>query len=201
MEKLFDDKVLDDLFNQRCDGVIAAYLKIKGETEAKKHSRETEEELQNIMTKEIQDEDVKQLAIKKVHKFGECVLAENEEGNRIHYKKGFVDALLFANEVSKYLCLNELNSEGIVAKIEEYMSKKIDKGNSNMFKILDTSQDIEKLKNQYPKVRSFLENEKISQFTEDEMKAILKYIRLNNLALENQKQVVYNILADEIGLN
>lgn len=53
--------------------------------------------------------------------------------------------------------------------------------------------EIEKIKEKYPKVREFLEDDKISDFTKEENEAILKIIKLNNDATSIEVEEVFKL--------
>lgn len=76
MEEMFDNKILDELYEIRWDRFVRVYINKYGKTEKSKKAEKAEVELVNFMKKYLKDEnDMKEL-FEKINKFENYTLDE-----------------------------------------------------------------------------------------------------------------------------
>ena len=96
---------------------------------------------------------------------------------------GFIDGISLKNQIEEKITYNNCEESIIYQNINEITDYFEEKKYSNLkrneeYKIV--LKEIEKIKKKFPKVRSFLEDDEIAEFTQEEMKEILNIIGLYN---------------------
>ena len=183
MEKMFDNKILDELYEIRGDRFVRVYINKYGKPEKSKKAEKAEVELVNFMKKYIKDEnDMKEL-FEKINKFESYTLDEMCFFHKSYYKLGFIDGISLKNQIEEKITYNNCEESIIYQNINEITDYFEEKKYSNLkrneeYKIV--LKEIEKIKKKFPKVRSFLEDDEIAEFTQEEMKEILNIIGLYN---------------------
>ena len=105
MENIFEDALLDDLFNVRTDGFECSYIKKYGK-EKEKYFSKLEDDLIKTLNSVISDEDVIDDILEQ---FEDIKQAERSYWNRIYYKLGIVDGRKFETETKEIKMIkNEL---------------------------------------------------------------------------------------------
>lgn len=101
-----------------------------------------------------------------------------------YYKIGFIDGISLKKQIKEEKNINKKEEEIIIYKnineisdfFEEQKYENL-KQNKEYTKI---AKKIEEIKRKIPKIRDFLENDEITEFSKEEIKSILKIIELNN---------------------
>lgn len=136
------------------------------------------------MKKFIKDESNMKKLYEKINIFESYALDEMSFWHKPYYKFGFIDGLNLKREIQEEKNIaNDQNKSIIYQNIneisdffEEQKYKNL-KQNNDYMKIV---KEIEEIKKRFSKVRSFFENEEITEFSKEEMKAILEIIKLHN---------------------
>lgn len=181
MEDLFENKILDDLYEIR-EGFITSYKKKYGESEETKKAEQAEDELINFMKKFIKNENTMKELFEKINKFEGYALDEMCFWYKPYYKLGFIDGMRLKKEIREGKVIKNTSNDSIILQnineISDYFEeqkyrnlKKNEEYNKIRYKI-------EEIKEQFPKVREFFEDNRIEQFTKEEMKAILDITEL-----------------------
>lgn len=184
MEELFENKILDELYEIRGEEFIGSYTKKYGKPEKVKKAEKAEEQLVQFMKKFIKDESNMKKLYEKINIFESYALDEMSFWHKPYYKFGFIDGLNLKREIQEEKNIaNDQNKSIIYQNIneisdffEEQKYKNL-KQNNDYMKIV---KEIEEIKKRFSKVRSFFENEEITEFSKEEMKAILEIIKLHN---------------------
>ena len=183
MEELFENKILDDLYEIR-EGFITSYKKKYGELEETKKAEQAEDELVNFMKKFIKDENTMKELFEKINKFEGYALDEMCCWHKPYYKLGFIDGMRLKKEIKEGKVIENTSNDSIILQnineISDYFEeqkyrnlKKNEEYNKIRYKI-------EEIKDKFPKVREFFEDNKIEQLTKEEMKAILDITELQD---------------------
>ncbi len=183
MEDLYENKILDDLYEIR-EGFITSYKKKYGELEETKKAEQAEDELVNFMKKFIKDENTMKELFEKINKFEGYALDEMCFWHKPYYKLGFIDGMRLKKEIRGGKIIENTSNDSIILQnineisdyFEEQKYRNLKK-NKEYDKIIHK---IEEIKNKYPRVREFFEDDKIEQLTKKEMKAILDITELQN---------------------
>ncbi len=181
---MFKNKMLDELFEMREEGFTRWYIAKYGELKESKKTEKAENELVEFMKKFINKEDDIDKMFNLLNNFESLALDEMCFWHKPYYKLGFIDATNLKKEMEEakntdnncadsiiYQNFNELTD---YFEERKYKNLKLNKEYQKIIK------EIEKIKTQFPKIRDFLENDKITKFTQEETKAILKIISLND---------------------
>lgn len=101
MEELFENKVLDELFEMRTDGLERAIIKKYGKTKEHEKADKTEEELTNILKETVKDEKKFEIIFEKINDFEGYLFGEIYFWEKQYYKKGFIDGMYFKKEIQE----------------------------------------------------------------------------------------------------
>ena len=183
MEELFENKILDNLYEIR-EEFITSYKKKYRELEETKKAKQAEDELVNFMKKFIKDENTMKELFEKINKFEGYALDEMCFWHKPYYKLGFIDGMRLKKEIKEGKVIENTSNDSIILQnineISDYFEeqkyrnlKKNEEYNKIRYKI-------EEIKEKFPKVRKFFEDNKIEQLTKEDMKAILDITELQN---------------------
>ena len=183
MEELFENKILDNLYEIR-EEFITSYKKKYRELEETKKAKQAEDELVNFMKKFIKDENTMKELFEKINKFEGYALDEMCFWHKPYYKLGFIDGMRLKKEIKEGKVIENTSNDSIILQnineIADYFEeqkyrnlKKNEEYNKIRYKI-------EEIKEKFPKVRKFFEDNKIEQLTKEDMKAILDITELQN---------------------
>lgn len=183
MEKLFENKILDDLYEIR-EGFITSYKKKYGELEETKKAEQAEDELVNFMKKFIKDENTMKELFEKINKFEGYALDEMCFWHKPYYKLGFIDGMRLKKEIREGKIIENTSNDSIILQnineISDYFEEQKYRNLKKNKEYDKIRHKIEEIKNKYPRVREFFEDDKIEQLTKKEMKAILDITELQN---------------------
>lgn len=183
MEDLYENKILDDLYEIR-EGFITSYKKKYGELEETKKAEQAEDELVNFMKKFIKDENTMKELFEKINKFEGYALAEMCFWHKPYYKLGFIDGMRLKKEIRGGKIIENTSNDSIILQnineISDYFEEQKYRNLKKNKEYDKIRHKIEEIKNKYPRVREFFEDDKIEQLTKKEMKAILDITELQN---------------------
>ena len=183
MEEIFENKILDELYEIREGKVENRYLEKYGEGKVEKRANEAENELVEFMKKFIKEEKNMQEFFDKVNNYELATMSAMCCWYKAYYKVGFIDGISLKREIKERI--ENINSNDSIFnpnlnEITDYFEEKKYKSlkaNSEYQKI---ATEIEKIKTKFPKIREFIEDDEITEFTQEESKSLLKIIRLND---------------------
>ena len=183
MEDLYENKILDDLYEIR-EGFITSYKKKYGELEETKKAEQAEDELVNFMKKFIKDENTMKELFEKINKFEGYALDEMCFWHKPYYKLGFIDGMRLKKEIREGKIIENTSNDSIILQnineISDYFEEQKYRNLKKNKEFDKIRHKIEEIKNKYPRVREFFEDDKIEQLTKKEMKAILDITELQN---------------------
>lgn len=183
MEDLYENKILDDLYEIR-EGFITSYKKKYGELEETKKAEQAEDELVNFMKKFIKDENTMKELFEKINKFEGYALDEMCFWHKPYYKLGFIDGMRLKKEIREGKVIENTSNDSIILQnineISDYFEEQKYRNLKKNKEYDKIRHKIEEIKNKYPRVREFFEDDKIEQLTKKEMKAILDITELQN---------------------
>lgn len=183
MEDLYENKILDDLYEIR-EGFITSYKKKYGELEETKKAEQAEDELVNFMKKFIKDENTMKELFEKINKFEGYALDEMCFCHKPYYKLGFIDGMRLKKEIREGKIIENTSNDSIILQnineISDYFEEQKYRNLKKNKEYDKIRHKIEEIKNKYPRVREFFEDDKIEQLTKKEMKAILDITELQN---------------------
>lgn len=191
MEETFENKMLDNLYEIREGEVEKQYIAKYGKPEEVKKSENAEKELVDFMKKFIKEKKDVQKLFKKLNNFELCAMSEMYFWYKPYYKTGFIDGVYLKKELKHNKNIFLDNKLNIDIEEDSFFYKCVDSVMQfieyNRFNIWTEREDykeimdkIEKIKDKYPKIRTFLEDEKIIKLTDEELKGLLEVINLNN---------------------
>ena len=185
MEELFENKVLDDLYDSRSDGFEAIYMKKHKDKEQLMKSLKVEEELRKELKKAVINKEILSTILEKLDEFEGNVLEEMDFWNRQYYKLGFVDGnnikVELKEEKEKMYNHNQENFlDNCCLDFIDYFEKQKCKNLLNRSDYQEITKKIEDIKNKYPKTRAFIEDSICDNLSPEEQKAILEIIGLND---------------------
>lgn len=180
-EEVLKMPIIDELYNGRCDEYETE--KMNNEKGGKRYISKIVKSFDKIL--KIADNN------EKINNELESIYKEflnySVFWSKEYYKLGIVDGIKLNNEI---------NSVEINKKMKDYTTSFINDYNDDFndfmedFKIKvlykdkrydEIRKEINNLKNKYPKVLDYLENNKITEFTTEEKKVILEIIKLEDM--------------------
>ena len=184
MEDLFENKILNDLYEIREDWFFISYKKKYGELEETKKAEQAEDELINFMKKFIKDDNTMKELFEKINKFEGYALEEMCFWHKPYYKLGFIDGIRLKKEIKEGKIIENTSNNSIILQnineISDYFEEQKYRNLKKNKEYDKIRHKIEKIKNKFPRVREFFEDDKIEQLTKEEMKAILDITELQN---------------------
>lgn len=214
MLNIFKYKILDDLYNARGDGFETNYIKNFGKNEKLERTEITENQLDNAIEL-VKDEETKQEIIEKLGEFQDSVLGEMCFWFKQYYKLGFLDCINFKTEIrslkKKFTSESNIDNSNITDRdtffnnylddfLDYFESQKTRRLNKRA-EYIELQNKIKKIKNSYPNVRLFIEDEEINKnLNIEELKAVLEIIDIeNNInALEVEEAFILGLKENEM---
>lgn len=200
MEDLLKEPILEQLFKARKEKF--EYYIVNTDEEYKQDTEKiikVQDDIKEQLKKAIGDGK----AIKEIkEKFTELEIAMSAEiydWSINYYKLGFYDGINFRKLLREYKQKEDKKAEqeSFLYRYMEYFIDFIEEGKTARLKEREDYQkallEIEEIKEKYPKVREFLEDDKISDFNKEENGAILKIIKLNNDATSIEVEEVFKL--------
>lgn len=184
MENLFESEILDNLYEIVEGEVENQYIKRYGNPKENKKTEKSEKQLVKFMEKFIKDETNMKILYEKLNKFELCAMGEMCFWYKPYYKKGFIDGISLKKQIKEEKSINNSREESIIYQnineisdfFEEQKYKNL-KQNNDYMKI---EKEIAEIKEKFPKIRDLFENNQITEFSKEEVKAILDIIKLQD---------------------
>lgn len=179
MEEIFENSVLDDLFTIRSDGFECLFLKKYGKQEELEQSDPLHDNLENLIKEVVKEESKKKEILKLLDDFSMSLIGEMCFWNKQFYKLGFSDANGLKIEVKNNQNTFDINESGDFFELyedcfldyfERYKSKYLHKRKD----YIEIVEQIENIKQKYPKIRAFIEDEEWQELSPEEQKAFLE---------------------------
>lgn len=184
MEELFENKIIDELYEMREEKFTRCYIDKYGKLEETKKAEKAEEELIEFMKKFIKNEKDMDKLIGKINEFESYALDEMCFWHKPYYKLGFVDGISLKKQIEEEKITNNNCEESVIYQnineISDYFEEKKYRNLKENEEYKKVTKGIEEIKNKFPKVRNFIENDEITEFTQEEMQAILNIIALHD---------------------
>lgn len=179
-----ENKILDNLYEIREGEVEKRYISKYGKPPKSKKTEKAEEELVNFMKKFIKDEKEIKNLYGKLNKFELCAMDELCFWYKPYYKTGFIDAISLNKQIKEEKNADNISNEDSIYDKFDDIWDYVDKTKHNNLKSNEYYNSIKTelidIYSKYPRVEQFIYDEKIEEFTPEEMKAILKVISLYN---------------------
>lgn len=190
MEELFKNQILKDLYETRSDGFECEYIKQYGEPEEIKKINILDEELTTLINKKIKDEKELYEILCKLNDFQSATIGEMCFWNEQYYKLGFLDSVYLKKELieRKMIFQKDKNTDtskndsffnNYIVDFIDYFEKQKSENLSKRADYKELINKMEEIKNKYPKARAFIEDEKINELTQEEMKAVLEIVGID----------------------
>ena len=183
VNELFENQVLNDIYETRGDGLECLYIRMYGEPEEIKETKQAKKELEDLMKELIQDEEKQKEVWLKLDKFEGCMLGEMSFWDKQYYKLGFLDRIYLKKEIldnsRKFTNSNVEDLENTFIYKNMYCIKEMlgtNIWNRKYYK--DIVHKMGKIKEKYPNVMDFIERSKIVELNKKEVKALRKYLSL-----------------------
>lgn len=176
--KEFENKILDNLYEIREGEVEKQYIAKYGKPENSNKTERAEEQLVNFMKKFIKDEkDIKNL-YEKLNKFELCAMGEMCFWYKPYYKIGFIDGISIKKQIKEERIASNISNEDSIYNSVDDIWDYIDREKYTSLKAnneyIKATKKLAEIKAKYPKVMDFYDNNKIAEFTQEEIKAILE---------------------------
>ena len=95
VNELFENQVLNDIYETRGDGLDGLYIRMYGEPEEIKETRQAKEELENLMYELVKDKEKQKQLWLKLDRFEGAMSGESSFWNKQYYKLGFLYSAYF----------------------------------------------------------------------------------------------------------
>ncbi len=188
MGEMFENKLLDDLFEIRGDGLESAIIKKYGKFENEKKATEAKEKLTKLLKETIQDNNILMKVLEALNDFEGYKMEEMCFWDKQYYKLGFVDGFYIKKEIRENKIefpsrKNNINEDTFFNNCyDDFIDYFERKKSENLF-IRDDYKELMKkmqeIKNKFPRARDFIEDEEINELTKEEMKALSEIIQIN----------------------
>ena len=192
-----ENKILDNLYEVREGEVEKRYISKYGKPPKSKKTEKAEEELVNFMKKFIKDEKEIKNLYGKLNKFELCTMGELCFWYKPYYKTGFIDAISLNKQIKEEKNADNISNEDSIYNKFDDIWDYVDKTKYNNLKSNEYYNNIKKelidIYSKYPRVEKFIYDEKIEEFTPEEMKAILKVISLYNERFTIEAEEMFKI--------
>ena len=196
MKENHNIKILDELYEIREGEVEKQYIAKYGEPVEMDKAHKADDELVNFMKKFIKDEKDMQELFNKINNYELKSMGEMFFWYKPYYKAGFIDAILLKKQIQEEKIENKCNEDSIYDKFDDIWDY-VDKTKHQNLKSNEYYNNIKKelmeIYSKYPRVEDFIYNEKIEEFTPEEMKSILKVISLYNDRFTIESEEMFKI--------
>lgn len=186
MEEVFKNEILDDLYETRCEKFESAFNGEYDKIEEIRNAKLSEKELTRTIKELMQDEEKQRQILENLNNFEGRSSEESNFWNKQYYKLGFADGMQFKEEIKQEMREKgenynfDLSDSNLYDYIEDYIESQRMKKLRERKEYKKKTDEIKNLKEKYPKVRSFIEDDEITELSNEELKAVLKIINLND---------------------
>ncbi len=183
VNELFENQVLNDIYETRGDGLDGLYIRMYGEPEEIKETRQAKEELENLMYELVKDKEKQKQLWLKLDRFEGAMSGESSFWNKQYYKLGFLDRIYLKKEIAdnsqKFVNSNVEDLQNTFIYRNMHCIKEMLGGSIwNRKDYKDIVHKMSKLKEDYPNVMNFIERSEIVELNKNEIKALSEYLKL-----------------------
>lgn len=201
MEEMFENKVLDDLYNVRRDGFECIFIKHYGEPEEIKEPKKIDEKLKDNIKQIVKEQNEQKQILDVLGQFQDSVLGEMCFWEQQYYKLGFVDGVYFKKEMKeqKEIFANNAIKDNMENdsffyiwkySLIEFLAVEIRKKSKEYAEIINKMNEIKK---QFDNVRIFLEDREAIELTKEELKAVIEYMNLKEKIEDIEKIEMFKL--------
>ena len=101
MKKLFESKILDELYEMRSEGLAGAIRRKYGKSEISEKGAKIEQELIKMLGETIKNKQKFKEIFNKLNEFECCLMRETVNFEMYYYKLGFVDGMYLKKNCKK----------------------------------------------------------------------------------------------------
>ncbi len=192
VSEIFENQVLNDIYETRGDGLECFYIRMYGEPQEIKETKQAKKELENLMYELVKDKKKQKQIWLKLDRFEGAMSGEMSFWNKQYYKLGFLDKLFLKREIEETKTRFFKNKENNKIQENSFFYRYIDSImqflEDNRYNIWQKRKDykqikdkMREIKNKNTNVRLFIEDRVvIANLTKEELKAVLEYINLDD---------------------
>ena len=183
VNELFENQVLNDIYETRGDGLECLYIRMYGEPEEIKETKQAKKELENLMYELVKDKEKQKQLWLKLDRFEGAMSGESSFWNKQYYKLGFLDRIYLKKEIADNKRKFIANDTGdlqdtLIYKSMCFIKEMLGANLWNIKQYKDIVHKMSKIKEEYPNVKEFIERNEIVNFTKKEVKALSEYLKL-----------------------
>lgn len=183
VNELFENQVLNDIYETRGDGLQSLYISMYGKTEEITEVENAREELENLMYELVKDKEKQKELWLKLDRFEGAMSGESSFWNKQYYKLGFLDRIYLKKEIAdnskKFVNSNiEDLQNTFIYRNMHCIKEMLGDGIWNRKDYKDIVHKMSKIKEEYPNIMDFIERSKIVELSKKEVKALRKYLSL-----------------------
>ncbi len=187
MEDLLKESVLENLFESNKEEFEWYIMKMDKEcSENQELTAKLEEQIRNAIKELISNEEKKKEILNKFKEFDTNMSLATQYWGRNYYKLGFFNGINFKRELKLYEqnSNKENNNDNFFYKYTDDLMDYIEENRINSLMqrqdYAEKNKNIEEIKNDFPKIRDYLEEGEIKRLNKKELKALLDIIGFNN---------------------
>lgn len=184
VEKYLKWSILDELYNEKGEKFADSILKKMKEQNKELKTVNVDEELTNKIKEYVTDNEKQKELLRLVNKYEISTNDDDDFWNKMYYKLGIYDGIELKNMIKNEIKDNDNNKDNTIF-FDEYSDDFWDYMNTNRMKMLKRNKKYkefmskrEKIKDDNPNVRTFLEDREIIDLTEDELNAVLNIFEI-----------------------
>ena len=183
VNELFENQILNEIYETRGDGLQCLYIRMYGKTEEMTEVEKSKKELENLMYELVKDKKKQKELWLKLDRFEGAMSGESSFWNKQYYKLGFLDRIYLKKEIAEN---KRKFADDNVEKIEDtliyksicFIKEMLGANLWNIKQYKDIVHKMSKIKEEYPNVKEFIERNEIVNFTKEEVKALSEYLKL-----------------------
>lgn len=187
MEDLLKESILENLFESNKEEFEWYIMKMDKEcSENQELTAKLEEQIRNAIKELISNEEKKKEILNKFKEFDTNMSLATQYWGRNYYKLGFFNGINFKRELKLYEqnSNKENNNDNFFYKYTDDLMDYIEENRINSLMqrqdYAEKNKNIEEIKNDFPKIRDYLEEGEIKRLNKKELKALLDIIGFNN---------------------
>lgn len=183
VNELFENQVLNDIYETRGDGLQCLYIRMYGKTEEMTEVEKSKKELENLMYELVKDKKKQKELWLKLDRFEGAMSGESSFWNKQYYKLGFLDRIYLKKEIAdnkrKFVDDNIENLEDtLIYKSMCFIKEMLGANLWKIKKYKEIVNKMSKIKEEYPNIKEFIERNEMVNFTKKEVKALSEYLKL-----------------------
>ena len=183
VNELFENQILNDIYETRGDGLQCLYIRMYGKTEEMTEVEKSKKELENLMYELVKDKKKQKELWLKLDRFEGAMSGESSFWNKQYYKLGFLDRIYLKKEIAdnkrKFVADNTGELEDtLIYKSMCFIKEMLGTNLWNIKKYKEIVHKMSKIKEEYPNVKEFIERNEIVNFSKKEVKALSEYLKL-----------------------